>query len=391
MSGYSYSINKDYFSISFVNDTDESHDWVDRDKWSHYRILNQVLNFMKLRGFKVGRDPRIERDYKSLSKDHWYGRKKDLEFKAERYPRGFKIGFFQNINFENKNGGEYDFDKFKRAPYLIRLMWIKESEYIGKYIESILNCVKCTTKEDYKYAVDKVKNHLVESWHKPQKDMNFKLSSLDGTIQENNKIHDRDKKIIYNGDVKYFRDYKGRLKRGKVYHNINNMCWVILNDTEYTNVADFELFDPTEKDFSIRRVQKDKKYSFETSREAARKYFDKCGLTYSDIKRIDIEKLNDIVGVEINKLAEENQVISTMKISQKVRTKCKTNSKIIKAFLYVDSHYFTKRECISFNESGFIGFAGWASECNVRPMILGFIKWCDYLKAARELRTCRKC
>ncbi|HAK41816.1 MAG TPA: hypothetical protein DCM59_02620, partial [Clostridium sp.] len=63
----------------------------------------------------------------------------------------------------------------------------------------------------------------------------------------------------------------------------------------------------------------------------------------------------------------------------KIKTKCRTNSKIIKAYLYVDSHYFSKRESISFNEDGLIGFAGWASSSNVRPIILGFNKWCDWL------------
>lgn len=30
--------------------------------------------------------------------------------------------------------------------------------------------------------------------------------------------------------------------RGTVYHNINNMWWVVINDFSYTNNACFELF-----------------------------------------------------------------------------------------------------------------------------------------------------
>lgn len=259
MKEYSYSINKRLFSFSFVNDTEESHGWDDRNKWSHYPVLHRVLNFMKDRGFEVGRDPEILEYYKVLNEDHWYGRKGDLEFKAGRYPRGFEIKFFQNINFENRCGGEYDFHKFEKAPYLIKLMWINETKKIAEFIESIVPGIKNNTKEDNKLAIDFIKNDYVESCHKPQKDMNFNLSELDGTTCEDNTNNkDRDGKVIYNGDIKYFRDrYTGRLQRGKVYHNINNMWWVILNDTEVTNVADFEFFDLSSGYAKYRRIKMD--------------------------------------------------------------------------------------------------------------------------------------
>lgn len=397
MEGYFYSINKDLFSFSFINDTNERHDWEDRDNWSHYPILHRVLNFMKERGFEVGRDPRIMKYYECLNKDRWYGKKDGLEFKAERYPRGWRIEFYQSINFENKNGGEYDFDKFEKAPYLIRLRWIVETKKMAEFIESIVPGIKNSSKIDYKLAEDKIKNYYVEEWHHSQKDMNFDLSSLDGLegdeeYRRRNYQHnckDRDKKVIVNGLIKYFYGYKGRLQRGKVYHNINNMWWVILNDTDYTNIASFELFDPAPEDFKRRRIQKNKKQSYETSREAARKYFTKKGLTYNDIKRKDIEKLNEIVGEEIIKCAANKECLEIMRINDKIKTKCKTNSKIIRAFLYVDAHYFAKRESISFNEDGFIGFAGWAGDSNVRPMLLGFYKWCDWV-AVEKLKDTKK-
>ncbi|MGJ0848282.1 hypothetical protein ACR77J_16445 [Tissierella praeacuta] len=258
MKGYSFSINKNLASVTFINDTKENRGWQDRNKWSHYPILHRLLNFMSVRGFEVGRDPRIQEHYKILNKDHWYGKKGALEFKASRYPRGFKIEFFQNINYENKCGGYHDFDKFKKMPYTIKLMFINETNKIAEFLEG-LN-IADNTKAEYKLAEDKIKQHYVEGWHHPQENMDFNLSDLDGTTCEYsyNNI-DRDKKTIYNGQIKYFRDWSGRLVRGKVYHNINNMWWVILNDTEYTNVADFQLFDANEEDFKDRRLAKDRK------------------------------------------------------------------------------------------------------------------------------------
>ena len=45
----------------------------------------------------------------------------------------------------------------------------------------------------------------------------------------------------------------------------------------------------------------------------------------------------------------------------------------------MNSHYFTQREAISFNEGGVIGFADWADQGNTNPLLRAFLKWCDYL------------
>ena len=58
-----------------------------------------------------------------------------------------------------------------------------------------------------------------------------------------------------NGETKYFRDWSGYLLRGKVYHNINNMWWVLLADGKVRNVACFDLFDLKETDFRGRRKE----------------------------------------------------------------------------------------------------------------------------------------
>lgn len=261
-SKFSFSVLKDQAYISFVNDrNDENRDMFDKN-WSHYPILYRLLNFMESRGFEVGRDPRIQEHYKSINKDYWYGRKGDLEFKAHRYPRGFELEFFQNINYKNKNGGCYDFDKFEKMPYIIKLMFINETNKIANFLEGL--GVENNSKPDYRLAEDKIKQDFVESWHHPQKDMNFNLSDLDGTtVEQSYNNTDRDKKTVFNGQIKYFRDrFDGRLRRGKVYHNINNMWWVILNKDKYTNIASFELFDATESDFKARRVVRDARPRF---------------------------------------------------------------------------------------------------------------------------------
>ena len=68
---------------------------------------------------------------------------------------------------------------------------------------------------------------------------------------------DRDKKTIRNGDIKYFRGRDGYLYRGRVYHDLNNMWWVITDKYTVRKAAAFELFDlgPDDKRGRLARVR----------------------------------------------------------------------------------------------------------------------------------------
>lgn len=50
------------------------------------------------------------------------------------------------------------------------------------------------------------------------------------------------------------------------------------------------------------------------------------------------------------------------------------------AEIQVDGPYFREREGITFNRDGFIGFAGWASSNNVKPILSAFQEWVETLK-----------
>lgn len=121
--------------------------------------------------------------------------------------------------------------------------------------------------------------------------------------------------------------------------------------------------------------------------EEARQYFRDKGLSYSyaDITEGDILSLLMLLNREIkksNKVGETS--VNTMHMSSRIAMKKRTNGTIIKCFLYINSHYFTRREAISFNEDGFIGFAGWADQGNTNPLLRAFLRWCDDLAEAKE-------
>ncbi len=58
--------------------------------------------------------------------------------------------------------------------------------------------------------------------------------------------------------------------------------------------------------------------------------------------------------------------------SFKINPKCKTKDM---HYLTCSSSYFDEREAVSFNNDGFIGFAGWAGEENVKPILEGVLDW----------------
>ena len=111
--------------------------------------------------------------------------------------------------------------------------------------------------------------------------------------------------------------------------------------------------------------------------EEAREYFKACGLSYGDIMEGDICLLVLLVQKELKKSNKAGETsVNTMSLSKKIDIKKNTNGTIKAAYLYLNSHYFKRREGISFNQDGFIGFAGWADDGNLNPLKRAFLEWC---------------
>ncbi|QAW33410.1 hypothetical protein ETK61_11510 [Bacillus subtilis] len=114
--------------------------------------------------------------------------------------------------------------------------------------------------------------------------------------------------------------------------------------------------------------------------EEARTYFVQKGLSYEDIYEGDICVLVMLLNKHVKQAVKANKMsVDTMRMSQKIKSKYKTNGTLKCCYLYINSHYFTQREAISFNPDGFIGFAGWADSGNTQPLIDAFIEWVDYM------------
>lgn len=254
--------------INYHNNTDRETqgNWLYlRRKFKHYGYFYQILHRLEREGFSLEQDPEVAERHKRIAKHYWYGRRRDLEFVARKYPNGFEIEFFQNVVHENSHDGRYDFDKLKKMPYLIRLQYTKYMRVVVDTLKSLVD-VKDITKPVAKSAEEKILIDLSRDFHLlPDKD--FDLRRLDGTKpgigygygNYEYPFEDRDGKPLLNGDVKYFRQYRsGRLMRGRIYYRANQQFWVIVNehDIELANYKD--LFDPTPEDFAKRRKAPDR-------------------------------------------------------------------------------------------------------------------------------------
>lgn len=116
--------------------------------------------------------------------------------------------------------------------------------------------------------------------------------------------------------------------------------------------------------------------------DEAREYFKSKGFTYADIAEGDICTLVMLLNKHIKQACRNHEMsVDSMRMSQKIQSKFTTNGKMIECYLFINSHYFTRREAISFNRDRFIGFCGWADQHNTDPIIAAFIEWVACLAA----------
>lgn len=214
----------------------------DKEGNPHWENFVNTMKFLSSIGFYVSEDRDIKKNYPRLSDNHKSGGFDNLRFKAEYSPNKFRISFYQDINYENANGGYYDFDKYQKMPYLIRKRFDWTLHKLIEYFESCGFIVE--QEQEYKGSEFIIRDYI-KSWYHPQHEP-FDLSEIEGQTLDKYNSEDANGKILHNGEVKYFRNFNGYLYRGKVYHNINNMWWVLLPDGMVHNKASFELFDLNE-------------------------------------------------------------------------------------------------------------------------------------------------
>lgn len=283
-----YGYKNPFLSVCILGDNpNNSFDKV--EEWVHHRLYCTALRAMRQRGAEVGKDPNIEKHYRILSSRHGYGNWNGLEFKSEICYRSFVFEFFQNVTkSENRNGGYFDFNKYKKFPYLIRIRLKVAINFLIAALKPLCDAT-VTFMDCPEKAEECILKDYRESCHE-RKNISS-LADAQSTLCDSDlsyNSNDRDDKKIKCGDLKYFYGYDGYLHRGIVYHNLNNMWWVVENDITLGNKASFELFD--RKDEPIREVlcadKKLVKLKGELNRQIKAENFLRCNSIIKEINKL---------------------------------------------------------------------------------------------------------
>lgn len=119
-----------------------------------------------------------------------------------------------------------------------------------------------------------------------------------------------------------------------------------------------------------------------TLRDAGRDYFTACGLSYADLNVVSLRRLRVVINPHLKTSGLMN---NTFRCFPRVKLRqLPYGSHKLCGEIWCSASYFEKREAVTFNPDGFIGFAGWADDENVKPIVGGFIEWCMDIKIAKR-------
>ena len=121
------------------------------------------------------------------------------------------------------------------------------------------------------------------------------------------------------------------------------------------------------------------------TRDEARQAFSDAGLDYSVLTKASAKRLRDMINTE---LRNSKLIRGTFRARRYVSLRQGTDGPT--AYISCKSYYFDSRQAVTFEPDGFIGFAGWADDTNVQPILQAFIAWVDEVRTPTEERLAIK-
>lgn len=110
------------------------------------------------------------------------------------------------------------------------------------------------------------------------------------------------------------------------------------------------------------------------TRDEARARWAASGLTYDVLTTKNLKLLRDRISAAL----KASDLISGYHANPTPKLKTGPFGRWVQ--ISCAAYYFTKREAVTFNQNGFVGFAGWADDKNVEPILTAFCGWVDEVK-----------
>ena len=195
--------------------------------------FDEIRMMMMNDGWTFHQDPKIKKHYRCIANNHHAGRKQDVHFLSSIAGRHIEFRFYEDVIRDNQHGGQYTTHKLKSMPYLLRLKVQIAIDKLVAYLKPLGYTDKSRTYPAEGLAA--IMKHRAELEDFQGKDF-YSRERLRYNCADAHGVE------MFDGDVRYFWSYTGRLQRGIVYRNINNMWWVHTGPFSYSNQANFSLF-----------------------------------------------------------------------------------------------------------------------------------------------------
>jgi len=116
------------------------------------------------------------------------------------------------------------------------------------------------------------------------------------------------------------------------------------------------------------------------TRDMAREVWSGTGARITDLSPADLSALRRDLDREMR---ASGLIRGSFRMEPRIRTR-RNWGRLAFAELRCRSDYFEGRQAVTFEQSGFVGFGGWADDTNIQPILIAFAGWArDRVEARR--------
>lgn len=254
-----------------------------REQWGRnfkHQVFKRIIQKLNRLGWKcVIPEEKITNYSLSFARNYRYCTKGDLKADLGLQGRHIEIRFFQSVNTPTRpdHEGRYEHNKEAIMPYLLKLEMERTRRQITNYLCNVFTGYVVQERDPEMgflgvTALEWIQNHIRKCWHY-NKDIDRRL----GEDRPGNN-RSADKLTVTHGKKVWITDYKGRIRTGTAYYNINNMWWVITGKYERFNQASFKIFVNQPKDLrtKLNHERKERRLTELLTKSIESMDFEKC-------------------------------------------------------------------------------------------------------------------